>query len=163
VGLPAVLGGIPLDEIGATGWGILHAAEVAAAYCALDLRGARVVIQDFGAVGKHSARFLAERGAVLIGTADSQGTIHNAKGIDVAGLISLKDGGSSVCAYGDGRKRDVDAALDIGCDIWMRRDLRRDGVPGGVSGVGLHRDRGENPGEREAGDGDREGEGHSAA
>ena len=119
VGLPAVLGGIPLDEIGATGWGILQAAEVAAAYCAVDLRGARVVIQGFGAVGKHSARFLAERGAILVGAADSRGTIHNAKGIDVAALIALKDGGSSVGAYGDARKLDRDAALDIECDIWI--------------------------------------------
>lgn len=31
VGLPRVLGGIPLDEIGATGWGVAIAAEVAAA------------------------------------------------------------------------------------------------------------------------------------
>jgi glutamate dehydrogenase (NAD(P)+) len=31
VGLPAVLGGIPLDELGATAWGIRHAAEVGAA------------------------------------------------------------------------------------------------------------------------------------
>ena len=45
VGLPPALGGIPLDEIGATGWGIRHAAEVAASHCRLDLRGARVVIQ----------------------------------------------------------------------------------------------------------------------
>ena len=29
-GLPAFLGGIPLDELGATGWGLLHAAEAAA-------------------------------------------------------------------------------------------------------------------------------------
>jgi glutamate dehydrogenase (NAD(P)+) len=32
VGLPRVLGGIPLDELGATGWGIRHAAEGAAAH-----------------------------------------------------------------------------------------------------------------------------------
>jgi glutamate dehydrogenase (NAD(P)+) len=65
VGLPAALGGIPLDEIGATGWGIRHAAEVAASECRLRLEGARVVIQGFGAVGRHTARFLAESGAVL--------------------------------------------------------------------------------------------------
>jgi glutamate dehydrogenase (NAD(P)+) len=58
VGLPSVLGGIPLDEIGATGWGLRHAAEVAAPHCGLDLRGARVAIQGFGAVGRHTARFL---------------------------------------------------------------------------------------------------------
>jgi glutamate dehydrogenase (NAD(P)+) len=40
--LAAALGGIPLDEIGATGWGVLHAAEAAASHYALDLKGARV-------------------------------------------------------------------------------------------------------------------------
>ena len=80
VGLPAVLGGIPLDEMGATGWGIRHAAEVAAPYCGFDLSGARVVIQGFGAVGKHSARFLAERGAILVAASDSQGAIHRSEG-----------------------------------------------------------------------------------
>jgi glutamate dehydrogenase (NAD(P)+) len=33
VGLPTEVGGIPLDEIGATGWGLCHATEVALQYC----------------------------------------------------------------------------------------------------------------------------------
>jgi glutamate dehydrogenase (NAD(P)+) len=119
VGLPRAVGGIPLDEIGATGWGIRHAAEVAAAHCRLALRGARVVIQGFGAVGKHSARFLAERGAVLIAVSDSGGAIYNATGIDVTRLIALKDGGKSVGEYADGRRLERDAILDIECDIWI--------------------------------------------
>ena len=119
VGLPPALGGIPLDELGATGWGIRHAAEVAAPYCRLDLRGARVVIQGFGAVGKHSARFLAEAGAVLIAASDSRGTIWNATGISVADLIALKDEGKTVCDYRDGEKLARDAVVDIACDIWI--------------------------------------------
>jgi glutamate dehydrogenase (NAD(P)+) len=119
VGLPAALGGIPLDEIGATGWGLRQAAEVAAPYCQLDLQGARVVIQGFGAVGKHGARFLAERGAILVAVADSQGTIHNPKGIRVADLIALKDAGKTVGDYADGRALDRDAVLDVDCDIWI--------------------------------------------
>lgn len=119
VGLPPALGGIPLDEIGATGWGVRHAAEVAASHCHLDLRGARLVIQGFGAVGKHSARFLADCGAVLIAASDSQGTIHNAAGIDVTRLIALKDGGQRVVDYDDGQRLDRDAILDIECDIWV--------------------------------------------
>ena len=119
VGLPAALGGIPLDEMGATGWGIRHAAEVAAPYCGFDLSGARVVIQGFGAVGKHSARFLAERGAILVAASDSQGAIHNPKGISVADLIALKDSGKTVSEYRDGRKLDRDAVLDIECEIWI--------------------------------------------
>ena len=119
VGLPAALGGIPLDEMGATGWGIRHAAEVAAPYCGFDLSGARVVIQGFGAVGRHSARFLAERGAVLVAASDSQGAIHNPKGIGVHDLIALKDSGKAVSLYPDGRKLDRDAVLDIECEIWI--------------------------------------------
>ncbi len=119
VGLPAALGGIPLDEMGATGWGIRHAAEVAAPYCGFDLSGARVVIQGFGAVGKHSARFLAERGAILVAASDSQGAIHNPKGISVGDLIALKDSGKTVSLYPDGRKLDRDAVLDIECEIWV--------------------------------------------
>ncbi|MCA9774282.1 MAG: Glu/Leu/Phe/Val dehydrogenase, partial [Myxococcales bacterium] len=59
VGLPREVGGIPLDEIGATGWGVRHAAEIAAPMCGLKLRGARVAVQGYGAVGRHAARFLA--------------------------------------------------------------------------------------------------------
>src|SRR5512134_1458601 len=89
VGSPPALGGIPLDEIGATGWGVRHAAEVAAPHCGLELRGARVVIQGFGAVGKHSARFLAACGAVLIAASDSKGAVHSAAGLDVTRLIAV--------------------------------------------------------------------------
>jgi glutamate dehydrogenase (NAD(P)+) len=119
VGLPAALGGIPLDDLGATGWGLRHAAEVAARHCGLALPGARVAIQGFGAVGKHAARFLAERGAVLVAASDSQGTIHDPQGLDVAGLIALKDAGRPVCAHGAGRKLDREAILDVDCDIWI--------------------------------------------
>jgi glutamate dehydrogenase (NAD(P)+) len=119
VGLPAALGGIPLDEIGATGWGLRHAAEIAASHCHFDLRGARVIVQGFGAVGQHSARFLADCGAVLIAASDSRSAIHNAAGIDVARLIALKDGGESVGAYDHGRRLDREAILDIECDIWI--------------------------------------------
>lgn len=119
VGLPPVLGGIPLDEIGATGWGIRHAAEVAAPYCGLDLRGARVVIQGFGAVGTHSARFLAACGAVLIAASDSRGAVHHADGIDVTRLISLKTAGGSVVDYDGGQRLDRDAILDVEGDIWI--------------------------------------------
>ena len=53
VGLPRVLGGIPLDEIGATGWGLSHVVDVALTYCDFPLEGARFVVQGFGAVGTY--------------------------------------------------------------------------------------------------------------
>ncbi len=119
VGLPEAMGGIPLDEIGATGWGLRHAAEVAAPYRHLDLAGARVVIQGFGAVGKHSARFLAECGAVLVAASDSQGAIADPGGLPVAGLIALKEAGRSVGECDKGRRLDREAVIDVECDIWI--------------------------------------------
>jgi glutamate dehydrogenase (NAD(P)+) len=119
VGLPAAMGGIPLDEIGATGWGISHAADVAASRCGLTLKGARVAIQGFGAVGKHAARFLARQGARLIAASDTLGTLHHPGGIDVARLIDLKNMGRPVCDYPMGEKLDRDAVIDVDCDIWI--------------------------------------------
>jgi glutamate dehydrogenase (NAD(P)+) len=88
-----------------------------------------VVVQGFGAVGKHSARFLADRGAILVAASDSQGAIHDPKGISVVELVAWKDAGNSVAAYPNGRKLDRDAVLDVECEIWIpaaRPDVVRD-------------------------------------
>jgi glutamate dehydrogenase (NAD(P)+) len=119
VGLPCEFGGIPLDELGATAWGLSHATDVALKYCDFELDGARVVVQGFGAVGKHAARFLTEKGAVLVGAADSRGTIYNPRGLNVDALIALKDAGQSVAEYKDGEKLDCDAVIELECDIWI--------------------------------------------
>lgn len=124
VGLPPELGGIPLDEIGATGWGLKASVQAALKYCNFDLNGARLVIQGFGSVGKHAARFLGEQGAILIGACDSRGTIFNPRGIDIARLIALKDSGRGVTDYPDGKELDADAIIDIECEIWFRPHAR---------------------------------------
>ena len=119
VALPREIGGIPLDEIGATGWGLSHVTDVAREYCDLDLQGARLVVQGFGAVGMHTARFLTARGAVLVGAADSRGAIHNPDGLDVARLCEIKAGGGALGEYADATTLERDAVIDIECDIWI--------------------------------------------
>jgi glutamate dehydrogenase (NAD(P)+) len=119
VGLPAAIGGIPLDEVGATGWGLFNCAEVAAPHAGLRLDGTRVAIQGFGAVGKHAARFLATKGARLIAASDTRGTLVDERGIDVAALIALKADGQTVLDYPSGRKLDRDAVIDVECDVWI--------------------------------------------
>ncbi len=132
VGLPPEIGGIPLDEIGATGLGLKASIEAAMKHCHFDLNGARVVVQGFGSVGKHAARFLAEKGAVLIAACDTRGTIYNPAGIDVGRLIALKDSGKNVNDYPDGNKLAAEAVIDIECEIWIpaaRPDvIRKDNV-----------------------------------
>nr|WP_321464629.1 Glu/Leu/Phe/Val dehydrogenase [uncultured Desulfobulbus sp.] len=119
VGLPLELGGIPLDKIGATGFGLQQAIEVAIEYCDFSLAGARLVVQGFGAVGSHAARFLAQRGAILVGVADSKATLSDPEGIDVEELIRIKARGGSVLDYPRGRKLGTDAVIDLDCEIWV--------------------------------------------
>ncbi len=119
VGLPPELGGIPLDELGATGWGLRHAVEVAAGVRALSLSGARVVVQGFGSVGRHAAAFLAELGTVLVGVADSRGAVTRADGLDLDTLVALKEAGKSVAEYPGGTRIKPDLLIDVECDIWI--------------------------------------------
>ncbi len=119
VGLPREVGGMPLDEVGATGWGLSHVAEVAAGYVGLKLRGARVVVQGFGAVGKHAARFLSNQGALLVGASDTGGTVYDPAGLDLGRLVSLKEAGKSLRDYAGGEHLDRDAVIDLECDIWI--------------------------------------------
>jgi glutamate dehydrogenase (NAD(P)+) len=119
VGVPAALGGLPLDELGATGWGLLHSAEAAAPFAGIALEGARVAVQGFGAVGRHAARFLAGRGAKLVAASDSKGTIADQRGLDVAALTRLKEQGRGVCDHPGGEKRDRETVIGVECDIWI--------------------------------------------
>jgi glutamate dehydrogenase (NAD(P)+) len=119
VGLPAEIGGIPLDEIGATGWGLCQATEVALDYCDFKLENARLAIQGFGAVGKQAARFLASKKAILVAAADSQGAVYHADGLDVEKLIRLKEAGQSVADYPQGQKGDREEIIGWDCDIFM--------------------------------------------
>lgn len=119
VALPRDIGGIPLDEIGATGWGLSHVTDIALEYCDFTLQDARVVVQGFGAVGSHTARFLTNKGAVLVGAADSGGTIYNPDGLDVARLCALKAEGGALADYPDATKLDRDAVVGLECDIWI--------------------------------------------
>ena len=132
VGLPSEIGGIPLDVIGATGFGLAVAAEVAEEFCGLRIDGARVAVQGFGSVGRHAARFLAEKGAVLAAAADSSATLADPGGLDIDRLTAFKDEGGRFHDYPDARPLPRDAIVEAESDIWIpaaRPDaLRADNV-----------------------------------
>jgi len=119
VGLPRVLGGIPLDEIGATGFGLAVAAEVAAVEAKVSLADARVAIEGFGAVGQHAARFLAQRGARLVAASDSRSAIESQTGLDVNALIAHKRSGQTVGSFPGGRRSERGDIVGVECDIWI--------------------------------------------
>jgi glutamate dehydrogenase (NAD(P)+) len=117
VGLPRVLGGIPLDEIGATGYGLCCCAEVAAPFCDVRLKGATLAIEGFGNVGRPAARFLGKLGVKLIAASDSGGAVYDAAGMDPDELAQVKRKSGSVTAWPRGQKLKVPELLTVPCDI----------------------------------------------
>lgn len=119
IGRPPEVGGIPLDEIGATGFGVAVAAEVAAPRAGIDLAGARVAVQGYGAVGRHTARFLAERGAVLVAASDTGGAVRDVSGLDVTALAAHKLAGHSVATFPAGERCERESLLEVDCDVFV--------------------------------------------
>jgi glutamate dehydrogenase/leucine dehydrogenase len=118
-GLPPEIGGIPLDEIGATGFGLAVCIDRARVFCGLDIKGARVAVQGFGSVGRHAARFLAAKGAVIVAVADSRVTLHHPDGLDLEALVELKRANRPLSDHPGGKKLDRDAIVAVECDIWI--------------------------------------------
>jgi glutamate dehydrogenase/leucine dehydrogenase len=117
VGLPAVLGGIPLDAIGATGLGLAACAQAVQEAGYLRLEGARVAVQGFGAVGRNAARCLVERGAVLVAASDSTGAVIDPAGLEVAALAACQAEGGSLGESGQGSPIPRDDLLEVECDL----------------------------------------------
>lgn len=117
VGLPREVGGIPLDEIGATGFGLRECADVAAEFCTLDLSTATLAIEGFGNVGRPAARFLAERGVTLVAASDSKGAVHDPDGIDIDALVAAKEESGSVTGLGGARQISGEELFHVPCDI----------------------------------------------
>jgi glutamate dehydrogenase/leucine dehydrogenase len=116
-GLPEEIGGLPLDKLGATGFGLAECAEVACPYAGIDLKGARVAVQGFGSVGKAAARFLSEKGAILVAASDTQGTIYSKEGLDVNQLIETKLSKGAVRYCKEGICMEIDELFLVECDI----------------------------------------------
>ena len=119
VGLPRHLGGLPLDELGTTGFGVAVAADVASQKLGLPLKGARVTIQGFGNVGKAAARFLAERGAKIIAVSDSKGAVFNPEGLALEPLLAAVERGKKVAESGAGQPLERDALVGLETDIFI--------------------------------------------
>jgi len=118
-GLPKELGGIPLDELGATGYGVAVAAEAAAKFKDLELSDATASIQGFGAVGAAAAKFLAEKGVKIVAASTTQGAVYNPKGLDLKKLLELRKryGGLCVTKYEDATHIEKDDLLYLDTEI----------------------------------------------
>jgi len=119
IGLPRHEGGIPLDEIGITGFGLKTSIAVALEHLGLKMKGMRFVVQGFGSVGAHVARFLADEGAIMVGVSDISGARIDQNGIGVHRLIEHTSHGGFVGDYFEGHAACSDALVETPCDVWI--------------------------------------------
>lgn len=124
-GKPVSQGGVR-GRAEATGLGVYYAVREACAI-AEDMQklglstgvvGKTAVVQGLGNVGYHSAKFLQEAGAVLVGLAEAEGAIHSAKGLDLEAVMEHRRATGSILDFpGATNLPASSAALELECDI----------------------------------------------
>ncbi len=89
---PAVVTGKPVELHGsagreaATGYGVMLVTREALAKLGKTIQKSTFAIQGYGNVGSYTARFLAEKGGIIVAISDAFGAIFNQEGIDLAAL-----------------------------------------------------------------------------
>jgi glutamate dehydrogenase (NAD(P)+) len=81
--------------------------------------GKRVIVQGLGNVGYHSAKFLTEFGALIVGLCEFEGAIYNAKGLDIEAVFQHRKATGSILGYAGAEKEFKNSmeGLEQPCDI----------------------------------------------
>ncbi|HEX8869229.1 MAG TPA: Glu/Leu/Phe/Val dehydrogenase dimerization domain-containing protein, partial [Lentzea sp.] len=117
MGAPAQLGGLPYDELGVTGFGVAEVADELVSLRHGTLRGKRIAIQGFGAVGAAAARRFAELGAVVVAVSSVHGALVDPDGLDVARLLDLRASSGDLAVKEYGPVQALGAELRASCDV----------------------------------------------
>lgn len=82
------------------------------------IAGKKVIVQGLGNVGYHSAKFLAEFGALIVGLCEYEGAIYNADGLDVDAVFQHRKATGSILGYPGAKEFKIPAeGLEQPCDI----------------------------------------------
>lgn len=115
-GKPIVLGGFKLREE-STSRGVAFCIREAGKHLKMRVKGTTVAIQGFGSVGWNLARILHEDGYRVVALSDSQGGIHNPKGLNPVSVMEHKNKTGSVKGYKDAKQVSNEQLLQLRCDI----------------------------------------------
>ena len=115
-GKPLPIGGSE-GRVEATGKGVSIAGREGAKKLGIELRRADVVVQGFGNVGYHAARFMSEFGCKITGLSDSKGGIYNPKGFNVDEVFRFKEKKGTLVGYPDAKEITNEELLERKCDI----------------------------------------------
>lgn len=115
-GKPKVLGGSEGRE-GATGRGGFFVAKETLKHLGMDFRGTRIVIQGFGNVGSHMAKYCDDQGAKIIAVSDVNGGIVAENGIDVRRLKQHVKENQTVVGFPGTEAISNQELLELDCDM----------------------------------------------
>ena len=132
---PACITGKPVEDYGAlgreeaTGRGVGILSFKFLSRLGATPRDTRVVIQGFGNVGSHAAKFMHESEYPIIGISDVTGGYYNQKGIDIPAAISHVLEHRSLEGFTGGDKISNEELLALDCELL---------VPAALGGVITH-------------------------
>ncbi|MET9337452.1 Glu/Leu/Phe/Val dehydrogenase [Nonomuraea sp. NPDC003804] len=112
-GKPMTLGG-SLGRAGATSRGVQIATLSA---LGRSPEGVSVAVQGFGKVGALAAQYLSDAGAKVVAVSDVTGAVHNAAGLDIAGLRAWVAESGGVAGYRHADAMDHAALLELDVDV----------------------------------------------
>jgi len=98
MGKPGKQCGIP-HEFGSTGFGVAHAARMAAIAKGIDINGATVAIHGFGNVATFAYKFLIQMGAKVAAIADSRASVYDKNGLNKNIIERLIEKGKHLTEY----------------------------------------------------------------
>lgn len=82
------------------------------------IEGKTFVVQGLGNVGYHSAKYMTEAGAIMVGVAEMDGSIYSKKGINLEKLMEYKRNKGGIAGFeGTETLANNTAVLEMECDI----------------------------------------------
>ena len=129
--VPSIVTGKPISLGGsqgrreATGRGVAHLVERAAATIGMNLKGATAAVQGFGNVGSVAALTLAGMGAKIIAITDAMGGVRNARGLDLAKLMAHVAAHRTVAGFPEAEPITNEEILVLPCDVLVPAALER--------------------------------------
>jgi len=115
-GKPIYLGGLA-GRKEATGRGLVFLVQKAAEQIGLDLGKSSAVIQGFGNVGSHVAKFLDQLGVKIVAISDVSGVIYHPEGFNIPELIHYTSQCQPLIDYQRAQKISNRELFEIPCDI----------------------------------------------
>jgi glutamate dehydrogenase (NAD(P)+) len=122
--VPEIVTGKPINIGGsegrteATGRGVIIAmVEAMKSQGWMNRHDAQIVIQGFGNVGSHAARYASELGYRVTAVSDVNGGVHNKHGLDIEALVVHQQRTGSVVDFAEAENIDNKELLRLPCDV----------------------------------------------